>query len=83
MSQYKTNIEIDDVEDVPVAVEYEAVSASKLSPDDPGHISICQVRLIEDDREITLTSQQESRMEEEIGEWLSGMYDQDPPDGYE
>jgi hypothetical protein len=73
-------------------VEYEYVPASRgsrggygeqLEPDESAHVSIIGICLVEDGREITLTSQQESRMEEEIGEWLAGMYDQDPPDGYE
>lgn len=92
MSQYKTNIQIGDVEDVPVVVEYDAVPecrgsrgryGEQLEPDIQAHIEVNSVNLVEDGREITLTTRQEERMEEEIAEWLGGMYDQDPPEGYE
>ncbi len=89
MSQYKTNIGINGVEDVPIVVEYESVKAERgrrdeygvpLEPDYPSHVEITSVRLVEDGREITLTNKEEDRMEEEIGDWLSGYYDQEPPE---
>lgn len=66
MGIYATNIEVDGVEDVPVAVHYDAIPffagrtdgkhGPKIEPDEPGRIEIESVHLVEDGREITLTT---------------------------
>ena len=91
MNHYDTHMEINGVEDVPIRVQYTAHSATqgkrdgrcglKLEPDESAHISIEGVHA-SDGREITLTSEQERSMEDEISEWLQGMYDPPEPEGY-
>jgi hypothetical protein len=91
MSIYNTHMEINGVEDVPIQVMYvshRAIAGArdgrgglKIEPDEPAHLEIeCVVAA--DGREVTLTSQQERSMEEEICDWLSGMYDEPEPEGY-
>ena len=91
MSLYHSHMEINGVEDVPIQVQYVAYPAIqgcrdgrgglKLEPDEPAHLSIEAVNL-SDGREITLTTKQERAMEEEIAEWLCGMYDPPEPERY-
>ena len=85
MSRYHTHIEVDAIEDVPVTVNYLHVPfraghtdgpyGPKLEPDEPEHIEIESVET-DDGQTIELTSEQETAMEEQIGEWLQGYYDE-------
>lgn len=89
---HQTTMEINGVEDVPVYVHYSAYRASggatdgrhgpKIEPDEPAHLEIDYVELVNDDdrifwlgkkRQIELTPDEQVRMEEEIGEALAEM----------
>ena len=91
MSVYRTHMEIDDVEDVPVEVQYASYPGCKgsrdgrgglpLEPDEPPCISIEGVRA-SDGTEVVLNAKQRRAMEDEIGEWIDGMYDPPEPERY-
>ena len=92
MSLYNTHLEIDGVEDVPVCVHYVHVpfcagsrdgqGGLKIEPDEPEHIEIERVEGPAPNRDIELTTAQESAIEEEIADWLQGMYDPPEPERY-
>lgn len=79
-SVYNTTIEIGEEEDVPVRVHYTFCRAykgstdgrygPKLEPDEPAHLEDVYAEL-EDGREIELTKEQQSRIEEEIGQHIA------------
>ncbi len=91
MGKYNTHLEIDGVEDVPVTVHYvscpfiagsrDGRGGLKLEPDEPAHIEIESITM-PDGRNYEPTTELSKRLEEEIGEWLDGMYDPPEPEGY-
>ncbi len=74
---------------VPIVVRYESHRAIagatdgrgglKIEPDEPAHLEIESVTL-PNGRKYELSPTQRSKLEEEICDWLSGHYDEDPPD---
>jgi hypothetical protein len=89
---YHTRLEINGVDDVPVRVTYLHVPfrrgstdgrhGPKLEPDQEEHIEIEAVEVSADGRLVELTTAQDDALEEEVGEWLAGMYDPPEPEGY-
>ncbi len=87
MSRYNTHLEIMGVEDVPVTVHYihapfragktDGKDGPKLEPDEPERIEIDWIEL-PDSRAYEPTTKLKSALEDEVGDWLQGMYD--PPE---
>ena len=78
--QYRTTIEVNGIEDVLATVHFEYTPfragstdgrhGPKLEPDEPAHIEIDWIEL-PDGSAIDLTTKAETKMEEEIGNWLA------------
>lgn len=88
MSHYDTHIDRGEG-DMPIRVHYNAMPfragktdgkhGPKLEPDEPAHLEIDWIEG-PDGKQVDLDPAIIKDLEEEVCDWLSGYYDQDPPE---